>query len=131
MSSMNTVLLMGNLTRDPELRNLPGGTTVTELGLAISDNYKDKDAKLIERTCFVDVVVWGKQAEICGQHLKKGAPALVEGKLQLDQWSTESGEKRSKLRVRAHRIQFLGRTAMPTGEKPKLQSTERLDDIPF
>jgi single-strand DNA-binding protein len=106
---MNQVFLMGNLTRDPESRTTPGGMTVADLGVAVSDHYKDKDGKLVERTCFADVVVWGRQAETCVQYLKKGAPVMVEGKLQLDTWQTEQGEKRSKLRVKAVRIQFLGR----------------------
>ncbi|MCF7838278.1 MAG: single-stranded DNA-binding protein [Candidatus Marinimicrobia bacterium] len=109
MSSMNTVLLMGNLTRDPEARTLPSGVKVADLGLAISDKFKNKDGELVERAVFVDVVTWERQAERCAEYLRKGAPVLVEGRLQLDQWQTEGGEKRNKLRVRAHRVQFLGR----------------------
>lgn len=107
MNSMNAVFLMGNLTRDPEKRVLASGMAVSELGLAVNDNYKDKDGKTVERACFADIVVWGKSAENCAQYLKKGSPVLVEGKLQLDQWQTEAGEKRSKLRVRANRVQFI------------------------
>lgn len=107
MNSMNAVFLMGNLTRDPEKRVLPSGIAVSELGLAVNDNYKDKDGKLVEKACYADIVVWGKIAENCAQYLKKGSPVLVEGRLQLDQWQTDAGEKRSKLRVRANRVQFL------------------------
>ena len=133
MSSMNHVILMGNLTRDPASRTTPGGLAVADLGLAISDNYKDKDGKLVERTCFTDIVVWGRQAETCQQYLKKGAPVLVEGKLQLDQWKTDSGENRYKLRVRADRVQFLGRTAgaesAPAKTAPELE--DKFGPMPF
>lgn len=107
MASANFVLLMGNLTRDPEVRTIPSGTTVADLGLAVNESYKNKSGELVETTVFVDVVVWGRLAETCGQYLKKGSPALVEGRLQLDQWEGKDGEKRSKLRVRADRVQFL------------------------
>lgn len=109
MSSMNHVVLMGNLTRDPESRKTTTGTAVADLGLAVSESYKNKEGQLVESTCFVDVVTWGRQAETCAQYLKKGVPVLVEGRLQLDQWENEAGEKRSKLRVRALSVQFLGR----------------------
>lgn len=108
MASYNRVLLMGNLTRNPEIRYTPSGTAVAELGLAINDNFKNKAGETVERTCFVDVVVWGRQAETAAEYLHKGSPAFVEGRLQLDQWETQDGDKRSKLRVRADRVQFLG-----------------------
>jgi len=130
---MNHVILIGNLTRDPETRTLASGQTVSDLGLAISDSYKDKDGKLIERTCFTDIVVWGKQAETCQKFLKKGAPVLVEGKLQLDQWKTESGEKRNKLRVKAIRVQFLGKSAEADTIKikSKTEPEEEFEPSPF
>ncbi len=109
MGSMNHVFLMGNLTRDPEMRQTASGTAVSDLGLAVNDSYRNKKGEQVERTCFADVVTWGRQAETCVQYLKKGAPVLVEGNLQLDQWKTEQGENRSKLRIRARRVQFLGR----------------------
>ena len=111
MNSMNHVFLMGNLTRDPESRQLASGATVTDLGLAVSDNYKDREGQLVERTVFADIVTRGRQAETCAEYLKKGVPVMVEGKLQLDQWKTDSGEKRSKMRIRANRVQFIGRSA--------------------
>lgn len=107
MASLNCVILAGNLTRDPELRTTPSGTPVVDLGLAVSDNYKNKAGENVESTCFVDVVAWGRQAETCGQYLNKGSPVLVEGRLQYDQWENKEGEKRSKLRVVASRVQFL------------------------
>lgn len=109
MASMNRVLLMGNLTRDPEIRQVPSGTSVGDLGLAINETYKNREGEQVESTCFVDVVVWGRQAETCGQYLSKGSPILVEGRLQLDQWEADDGQKRSRLRVRGDRVQFLGR----------------------
>ena len=109
MGSMNRVFLMGNLTRDPALRHTTGGMTVSDLGVAVSDKYRNKAGEMVETTCFADIVVWGRQAEACGQYLTKGSPVVVEGRLQLDQWQTEAGEKRSRLRVRADRVQFLGR----------------------
>jgi len=109
MGSMNRVFLMGNLTRDPEVRHTPAGQTVSDLGLAVSETYVNKAGEKTETTCFADIVVWGRQAETCGEYLQKGSPVMVEGKLQLDQWQTESGEKRSRLRIRATRVQFLGR----------------------
>ena len=109
MASMNKVLLMGNVTRNPEVKRTTSGSSVLDLGVAVSENYRGKDGKTVETTCFADVVVWGRQAESCAQYLSKGSPVMVEGRLQLDQWETDSGEKRSKLKIHAQRIQFLGR----------------------
>ena len=114
MANLNKVFLAGNLTRDPEVRYTPTGTAVSDLGLAINDSFKTKTGELKESTTFVDVVVWGRQAETCGEYLAKGSPVLVEGRLQLEQWQTENGEKRSRLKVHADRVQFLGR---PKGSK--------------
>jgi single-strand DNA-binding protein len=107
MMTFNKVLLAGRLTRDPEVRYTQSGTAVAELGLAVDDNYKSKTGEKVERTCFVDVKAWGRQAEICGEYLAKGRPVFVEGSLEFDQWENQSGERRSKLRVRAQRVQFL------------------------
>lgn len=106
MPSANIVIICGNLTRDPEVRAVPNGQTVCDMGLAINESYKNKAGELVESTVFVDVVAWGKTAENCGQYLRKGAPVLVEGRLQLDTWEKD-GQKRSKLRARADRVQFL------------------------
>ena len=111
MASYNRVLLMGNLTRNPEIRYTPSGTAVADLGLAVNENFKNKAGETVEQTCFVDVVVWGRQAETASEYLHKGSPVFVEGRLQLDQWESQEGEKRSKLRVRADRVQFLGSPA--------------------
>lgn len=109
MSAINRVFLMGNLTRDPQVRHTPGGQTVSDLGLATSDRYRNKAGELVETTCFTDIVVWGAQAEACGRFLTKGARVVVEGRLQYDQWQTENGERRRRLRVRADRVEFLSR----------------------
>jgi single-strand DNA-binding protein len=145
MASYNRVLLMGNLTRNPEIRYTPSGTAVADLGVAVNESFKNKAGESVERTCFVDVVVWGRQAETAAEYLHKGSPVFVEGRLQLDQWENQEGEKRSKLRVRADRVQFLGSpargaeygdapSAASTGhEAPAPSNTEAVDDddVPF
>lgn len=108
MVSVNTVILGGNLTRDPEVRYTPQGTAVARLGMAINQAYKTKDGDKREDVCFIDVEVWARQAETCGEYLKKGSTILVEGSLKLDTWDDrETGKKRSRHKVRARRIQFL------------------------
>ena len=109
MASYNRVILLGNLCRDPELRKTPGGASVVELRLAVNEVYKNRTTgEKTEKTCYVDVVVWNQQAELCQQYLHKGSPLLVEGRLQYDEWKTPQGESRNKLRVAADRIQFVG-----------------------
>ena len=107
MASLNRVFLMGNLTRDPEVRYAPSGDAVGDLQMAVNRKYKSRDGQDREETCFVGVVVWGRQAETCAEYLRKGSPLLVEGRLQYDQWEKE-GQKFSRLRVRASRVQFMG-----------------------
>ena len=107
MPSTNIVILAGHLTRDPELKTLAGGNAVADLGLAVSEKYKDKSGEFVESVVFADVAVWGRQAETCAEYLTKGSPVLIEGKLQFDQWEDQNGGKRSKLRVKATRVQFL------------------------
>jgi single-strand DNA-binding protein len=138
MASYNRVLLIGNLTRNPEIRYTPSGTAVADLGLAVNENFKNKAGEVIEQTCFVDVVVWGRQAETSVEYLHKGSPVFVEGRLQLDQWENQQGEKRSKLRVRADRVQFLGAPSKgtefadaPRPSAPPPQPTDDDDDVPF
>ncbi len=121
MSSMNRVTLMGHLTRDPVLKNIGPSSDVADLGLAINENYKSRDGNIESRPVFVDVVCWNGTARACAEHLVKGAPVLIEGKLQLEEWSDRAtGEKRTKLKVRAERIHFLamsGRRSMGEGEE--------------
>ena len=109
MASLNKVFLMGNLTRDPEVRHTPKGTAVGDLAMAINMSYRAQDGTEKEEVFYVDVVVWGRQAETCRDYLSKGAPVFVEGRLQLDQWEGPEGEKKSRMRVRADRVQFLSR----------------------
>jgi single-strand DNA-binding protein len=117
MANLNRVLLIGNLTRDPELRYTPKGTAVTEIGLAVNRVYSGDDGERKEETTFVDVTLWARLAEIAGQYLKKGRPVFIEGRLQLDSWDDkQTGQKRSKLRVVAENIQLLGNR--PEGEPP-------------
>ncbi|MDD4735460.1 MAG: single-stranded DNA-binding protein [Kiritimatiellae bacterium] len=107
--SLNKVFLAGNLTRDPEVRFTPSGMAVADIGLAVNESYKDTATnEWKEKPVFVDVVVWGRQAQSVGEYLTKGSPVLIEGRLQLDQWETQQGEKRSKMRVNAQRVQFVG-----------------------
>jgi single-strand DNA-binding protein len=109
MANLNRVLLIGNLTRDPELRYTPKGTAVTEIGLAVNRVYSGEDGEKKEETTFVDVTLWARQAEIAGQYLKKGRPVFIEGRLQLDSWDDkQTGQKRSRLRVVAENLQLLG-----------------------
>lgn len=108
MASLNKVLLIGNLTRDPELRYTPQGTAVANLGLAVSRKFKDKNQEWKDEVCFITVVVWDKQAEACNQYLHKGSPIFVEGRLQFRSWEDKTGAKRNVIEVRAERVQFLG-----------------------
>lgn len=108
MANLNKVQLIGNLTRDPEVKYTPKGMAVTELGMAINRHYTPDGGERREETTFVDVTLWGKQAELAGQYLKKGRPVYIEGRLQLDSWEDkQSGQKRSKLRVVGENMQFL------------------------
>ncbi|MEM7147741.1 MAG: single-stranded DNA-binding protein [Verrucomicrobiota bacterium] len=110
MASLNKVMLIGNLTRDPEVRYTPKGTAVTDIGLAVNRVFSASDGgEKREETTFVDVTLWGRQAEIAGQYLQKGRPVFIEGRLQLDSWEDKNtGQKRSKLRVVGENMQFLG-----------------------
>ena len=115
MASFNKVILIGNLTRDPEIKYTPSGTAVGDLRMATNRRYRTADGQEHDETCFVGVTVWGRQAETCGEYLKKGAPALVEGRLKYDEWEKE-GQKFSRLSVVAERVQFLG---SPRGAEPR------------
>ena len=111
MNSINHVLLLGNLTRDPELRYTPSGTAVCQLGVALNRRWKDQAGEIQQETTFVDVTVWARQAETVSAYLAKGRAVAVEGRLQLDTWETEAGERRSRLKVVAQRVTFLSSTA--------------------
>ncbi|HYW81393.1 MAG TPA: single-stranded DNA-binding protein [Thermoguttaceae bacterium] len=105
MASFNRVILVGNLTRDPELRYIPSGTAVTDIGLAVNDRVKRND-QWVDETTFVDVTLWARTAEVASEYLSKGSPVLIEGRLKLDQWE-QDGQKRSKLKVIGERMQML------------------------
>src|SRR5690242_20328226 len=107
MASFNRVILLGNVTRDLELRYIPSGMAVTDIGLAVNDRRKGPNGDWIEETTFVDVTLWGRTAEIANEYLSKGSPVLIEGRLKLDRWEKD-GQKHSKLRVTAEKMQMLG-----------------------
>ncbi|MCE5186433.1 MAG: single-stranded DNA-binding protein [Planctomycetaceae bacterium] len=109
MASLNKVMLMGNMTRDPQLSYLPSQTPVVEFGLAISRKFKKQDGSQGEETCFVDCQMFGKRAEVVNKYFKKGEPIFVEGRLKFDQWNAQDGSKRSKLRVFVENFEFLGK----------------------
>ncbi len=120
MATLNRVLLIGNLTRDPELRYTPSGTPVADLGMAVNREWTDREGEKRSETCFVDIVTWQKQAEFCERFLTKGSLVFVEGRLQLDTWETPQGERRSKHRVVARSVQLLGgKTRGGSGSSPE------------
>ena len=108
MASYNRVVLMGNLTRDPELRYIPSGTAVADIGLAVKDRRKNAQGEWVEEPTFIEITLWGRTAEVASEYLSKGSPVLIEGRLKLDQWETQEGQKRSKLKVIGERMQMLG-----------------------
>lgn len=127
----NRVVLLGRLTRDPELRYLDSGTAVAKLGIASSSSWNDsKTNERREDVCFVNVDVWGRLGELCHQYLKKGRLVLVEGRLTFRQWETDSGEKRSVHEIRANTVQFLDRGDQAEAGAPSNAAADE-DDIPF
>jgi len=109
MASLNKVMLIGNLTRDPEIKYTPKGTAIADIGLAVNRNYTTESGEKREEVTFIDVTLWGRVAEIVGEYCKKGRPLFVEGRLQLDTWDDkQTGQKRSKLKVVGDNIQLLG-----------------------
>ena len=148
MASFNKVMLLGNLTRDPEVKYTPKGSAVTDLGIAVNRTYTTDGGEKREETTFVDVTMWGRQAEIAGEYLKKGRPVFIEGRLQLDTWDDkQTGQKRSKLRVVCENFQMLGsrdggegggggrsggsRPAKASKPAPASDDEPAGDDIPF
>src|SRR5262245_29553833 len=108
MASYNRVILVGNLTKDPELRYIPSGTAVTDIGLAVNDRRKNASGEWIEETTFVDVTLWARTAEVATEYLKKGSSVLIEGRLKLDTWEPNDGQKNAELRDIGERMQMLG-----------------------
>ena len=137
MANLNKVFLMGNLTRPPELRYTPSGTAVADLRLAVNRNYTTQGGEKREETCFLTVVVWGKQAESCGEYLDKGSPIMVEGRLQTRDWETKDGQKRNVVEVVAERVQFMGRSKAPAtapgGPPEAVEAAAETgeDEVPF
>ncbi len=152
MANFNRVILLGNVTRDPEVRYTPKGSAVTEVGMAVNRQYSLENGEKREETTFVDVTLWGRTAEVAGEYLKKGRPVFIEGRLQLDTWEDkQSGQKRSKLRVVGETMQLLGSRGGDSGgdsrssaagsgsgsaggsvrSQPAAQQDEPEDDIPF
>jgi single-strand DNA-binding protein len=126
MATLNKVFLIGNLTRDPELKYIANGTGMAKFGLAVNRTYNSPDGEKKKETCFVDITAWDKLAEVCNEHLTKGRLVLIEGRLQYQSWESDDGAKRNKLEVVAQNIQFLG-------SKQNGEETEGTDDsdVPF
>jgi single-strand DNA-binding protein len=108
MASFNRVILLGNLTRDIELRYLQSGMAVADVGLAVNDRRKGQNGEWIEEVTFIDVTVWGRTAEVMSEYLSKGSPVFIEGRLKLDTWEGQDGQKRSKLKVICEKMQLIG-----------------------
>jgi len=124
MATLNKIFLIGNLTRDVELKYTASGAAVANFGLAVNRTYTNSDGEKTEEVCFIDMVAWNRLAEVANEYLSKGSPVFVEGRLQMDSWEDQDGKKRSKLKMVAQNIQFLGGGA-------KADSDKTGDDIPF
>ena len=135
MASLNCVCLLGRLTRNPDVRYSPSGTPVTALGLAVNNRIKRSDDSWQDDPCFVDVVIFGPQAEACAKYLNKGDPVLLEGRLQYRTWQDQQGNKRSKHEVIAFRVQFLPKPGPRSDTEDRLAGAsigaEGDDDVPF
>ena len=144
MANLNKVLLLGNVTRDPEVRYTPKGSAVCDLGVAVNRSYTTDSGEKREEVTFVDVTLWGRTAEVASEYLKKGRPVFVEGRLQMDTWDDkQTGQKRTRLRVVADNMQLLGGRPPGGAEPPgdsrqtsappkKSESSEPdEDEIPF
>lgn len=124
MANLNKVFIMGRLVRDPELRYIPNGTAVTTFTVAANRAYTMASGEKREEACFVRVVAWARQAELCGEYLSKGSPVFVEGRLQSRSWETPDGQKRSALEIVAQNVQFLGKSSRGTPEGSPEEATE-------
>lgn len=140
MANFNKVILVGNLTRDPQLSYLPSQTAVVEIGLAVNRNWTGKDGSKREETCFIDCRAFGRQAENINKYLSKGRPVLIEGRLTYDTWTAQDGTKRSRHRVTIENFRFLGGgPASEAQNVPDKSAAETMnegepaggDDIPF
>ena len=146
MATVNKVMLIGNLTRDPELRYTPQGSAVCEFAIALNNSYTSKQTgQKVEEVSFIDIVAWARTAEICAEYLKKGRQVFVEGRLKQDRWESPEGKKMNKIRVIAENVQFLGARpggagpgggAAPAGSEPAPEPPADAapppgDDVPF
>lgn len=136
MASYNKVILMGNLTRDPELKRTSTDMAVAQIGIAVNRKYKGRDGNQVEETTFVDCEAWGKTAETMAKYLTKGRPVFVEGRLKLDQWQDKDGNNRSKLKMVIENFQFVGSRGDQSGEKTAAPATTPAaapnpEEIPF
>jgi single-strand DNA-binding protein len=135
MATYNKVLIMGNLTRDPELKQTPSNQSVAQIGIAMNRKFKDREGTMREETTFVDCEAWGRTAEVMAQYLTKGKPVFVEGRLKLDQWQDKDGNNRSKLKVVIESFQFIdskgGQSSTPPEAGAATSAAPPADDIPF
>ncbi len=131
MANYNKVILIGNLTRDPQLSYLPSQTAVVEFGLAINRRFKKQDGSEGKEVCFVDLQMFGKRAEVVNKYFKKGDPIFVEGRLKFDQWNAQDGSKKSKLRVFVEKFEFVGeRKAKEPEPEQSFEDKYNLNDAP-
>ena len=128
MTSFNKVILMGNLTRDPEVRYTPNGIAVASFAIAVNRKYKQGD-ETKEEVSYIDIVVFGKQAESCGQYINKGDSVLIDGRLQQRRWETEEGQKRSKVEVVAQSVNFMPKRT-PSGQSASHGHAEPAPEVP-
>lgn len=131
MPSVNSVVISGRMTRDPEVKYLPSGSAVCNMGLASGRWYKDKAGEFKEVVAFVDVTAWEKLGELCGEKLSKGSAVLVEGRVTSRSWETQDGQRRSKVEVVANRIQFLDKDGSSSGPARDTGPDLPADDLPF
>jgi single-strand DNA-binding protein len=137
MATYNKVLIMGNLTRDPELKQTPSNQSVAQIGLALNRKFKDREGNMREEVTYVDCEAWGRTAEVMSQYLSKGKPVFIEGRLKLDQWQDKDGNNRSKMKVVIESFQFIdskgGQSSQPptNATNPAPQTAPPADDIPF
>lgn len=130
MANLNKVLLMGNLTRDPELRYAPNGTAVTTFTIAMGRVFNSATGEKKEDVCYVRVVSWAKLAQICGEYLFKGRPVFIEGRLQSRSWQAQDGSKRNTLEVVAQNVQFLGKGKSQDQQKKEFKAEDLGEDMP-
>jgi len=132
MASLNKTLLIGNLTRDPELRYTPSGTAVCDFSIAVNRKWKGSDGQMKEDVAFIECTAWARTAEVVNQYTKKGQSIFVEGHIQQDRWEDkETGQKRSKLKITVERVQFLGKKETEAASDAAPAAVQDDSDIPF